>query len=106
MARPWSARPTSSNARDWASAPTSDPVASSVRLTSSMRRLPYMSPSRPTTGLATAPASRVTVATHEVALAEEPSRSGSTGSRGSTSVWVSDTAKPPSANTAMATPGR
>ncbi len=63
-AQPCSARPTIIGTSEELSAPTTDPATSSPRQISSIRRLPNMSPSRPVTGVATAPASRVAVSTH------------------------------------------
>src|SRR5690606_35957695 len=62
---PWRARPTSIGARDDDSAHRNDPTMSGIVHTNSIRRAPYMSPRRPVTGVATAPASRVTVTTQD-----------------------------------------
>ena len=58
---------------------TTEPTTSSARLTSSIRRLPYMSPSRPTTGVATAPASSVAVIAQVASDAEACSSVGQFG---------------------------
>jgi hypothetical protein len=69
-ARPCSVRATIMTASEWLSAPTADPATSIARLASSIRRLPNMSPSRPTTGVAMALASSVAVIAQVVFAAE------------------------------------
>ena len=55
---PWMTRPTIIGPRELASADTKVPTASSTRVTSSSRSLPYMSPSRPRIEVATEADSR------------------------------------------------
>ena len=76
------------------SAQSTEPATSAVRLSSSIRRLPTMSPSRPAIGIATAAASRVAVIAQEASAAELSRRCGSTGTSGMIIVWVSATTMP------------
>ena len=55
IAKPWSVRPTIIDERSLVDALIRAPTTITARLTSSMRRLPYRSPSRPMIGVATAP---------------------------------------------------
>ncbi len=103
---PWNVRPTIIGTSVSLSAPITDPAISSTRLSSSIRRLPYMSPSRPTTGLATAPASRVAVIAQVASDGEEFSSLGSSGTIGMISVCISETVIPPSARTQTTAPER
>ncbi len=83
-----------------ARAHTIEPVTSSTMLVSSMRRLPNMSPRRPTTGVATAAASRVAVTAHAVFDAEAFRYFGNSGMIGMTRVCISETTIPAKASTA------
>jgi len=74
--------------------------------TSSMRRLPYMSPSRPATGVATAADSRVAVITQDAFEAVVFSRLGSVPISGTTRVCMSAATMPARASTATMPPGR
>ncbi len=105
-ARPCSARPVTIGSSVSLSAATVDPATSSTRLISSIRRLPYMSPSRPTTGVATAPASSVAVIAQVASALEVPSSEGSFGISGMTRVCISETTMPPRASTTTTTFGR
>lgn len=72
-----------------------------------MRRLPYMSPSRPAMGVMTAAASSVEVTTQAVSSRLASSSSGSSGSFdwiGTTSVNMNDDARPAIASTATIAP--
>lgn len=104
--RPCNARPTIIGARDSLSAAVTDPATSITTLTSSIRRLPYMSPSRPIIGVATAAASRVAVTAQAVSDAGAFRRLGSSGTIGMTRVCISETTIPPKASTATTTFGR
>ena len=59
-----------------------------------IRRLPYMSASRATTGVATAEVSRVAVINHDALSAEIPNSSAKLGSRATTRVCCSETVVP------------
>ncbi|GAA3156861.1 hypothetical protein GCM10020001_096100 [Nonomuraea salmonea] len=76
-----------------------EPATSMDMLISSTRRLPYMSPSRPITGVAAALASSVAVTAQAASAADAPSSVGSSGTSGITSVCISDTAIPLKAST-------
>ena len=82
-------------------ADTTHPINSVNRLTSTIRRLPYMSPSRPSTGLATAPVRNAAVATHDTLLTDVCSSSGRTGRSGNETVCVIETSAPQYPSTAM-----
>ena len=58
---PWITRPAISSAIEWERAQTSDPRAKMIRVMTSIRSLPNMSPSRPMIGVATEAASRKAV---------------------------------------------
>jgi hypothetical protein len=99
IAQPWRARPATIGARELLSALTTEPPTSRPRLSSRMRRLPYMSPSRPSTGVLTAPASSVAVIAQEVLPALACSRAGNSGISGTMRVCMSATTMPASAST-------
>jgi hypothetical protein len=105
-ASPCIARPITIGVSALLSAQTTEPATSTARLTSSILRLPYMSPSRPTTGVATAPASSVAVIAQAVSDAGALSSSGSFGTSGMTSVCMSETTTPANASTGTTTPVR
>lgn len=63
MAKPCSARPINMGTKADSAPQISDPTTRNDSAISSIRRLPTISPSRPNTGVATAPASSVTVIT-------------------------------------------
>lgn len=98
-AMPCRTRPTTMGPRLSLSAPTTEPTTSSARLIRSIRRLPYMSPRRPTVGVATEAASSVAVIAHAVSAAEAFSSRGSCGIRGMTIVCMSATVMPAKAST-------
>jgi hypothetical protein len=85
-ARPCSARPRMNGTRELLRAQTSEPASRMPRLTNSMRRLPYMSSNRPTTGVATAAASKVAVTAQTVSAASACSSCGRSGTIGIASV--------------------
>lgn len=62
--------------------PSNDPATETAKASSSIRRLPYMSASRDTVGVATAPANRVEVTSHDALLADVSNRRGSSASSG------------------------
>lgn len=106
MPRPWRARPPIIGTTDEDRAQTTEPRTSGTSETSSMRRLPYMSPSRPATGVATAAASRVAVITQEAFDAEVSNSFGSSAISGTTRVWVSAATMPAKARMPTTAPGR
>ncbi len=57
-ATPWIARPAIRTPIEWESAQTNEPTAKKISVTSSIRSLPNMSPSRPMIGVATEAVSR------------------------------------------------
>ena len=67
---------------------------------SSTRRLPYMSPARPSNGVNTAPVSSVTVISQLTSVAGLPVSPGSSGNNGTTSVWLIETSTPHDPRTA------
>lgn len=99
-ARPCSARPTIIGTSESLNAATTEPLTSRTMLTSSIRRLPNMSPRRPTTGVATAAASRVAVTAQAAFDAEASRYFGSSGTIGITRVCISETTIPAKARTA------
>ncbi|GAB3745676.1 hypothetical protein GCM10027598_82660 [Amycolatopsis oliviviridis] len=98
-AKPCSTRPATIGTSVSLRPATTEPAISMPRLSSSIRRFPYMSPSLPTTGVATALASNVAVMTQVASAGEESRSSGSFGISGMTRVCISETTIPPSANT-------
>ena len=83
---PWTARAATSSGRFCANAEATDANANTASTVISMRRRPYMSPIRPTSGVAGAATSVYAVKTQAVAPAEEWKCAWSTGSAGSS--WV------------------
>ena len=73
---PCSARATIRVPTSGASAPSAEPAATSPSATTSIRRLPYMSPRRPSIGAHTAPATRVAVTSHVTVDVEASSSCG------------------------------
>jgi hypothetical protein len=67
---------------------------------SSTRRLPYMSPARPSRGVKTAPVSSVTVISQLTSEAGLLVILGSSGRSGTTMVWLIDTSTPQKASAA------
>ena len=107
-AQPCSIRPASKRVSDFATALSTDPQTSRARLPSSARRLPYMSPARPATGVLTAADSSVVVRVQPAAEGVVPSRRGSEGITGTGSTLISGTSAEQSASvqTILRAPGR
>ena len=103
---PWRARPTITPPIPGERAAITDPTMSRPSSTSTMRRLPYMSPRRPAIGVKTAAASRVAVTTHAVSSRLAFSSSGSFDWIGTTRVNMNDDARPAIARTATIAPCR
>ena len=80
----------------------SEPTVRKPAHTMSISRLPYMSPSRPAIGTATAATSNVEVSSHSVLVVELPRLCAIWGSTGISSDPVRDTIKPAVATTASA----
>lgn len=106
MPRPWRPRPAIIGITEEDRAQTTEPRTSGTRETSSIRRLPYMSPSRPATGVETAAARRVAVMTQEALDAEVSKRVGSCAISGTTSVCVRAATMPAKARIPTMPPGR
>src|SRR6266566_3195478 len=104
--RPWIVRATIINGRVVTPAASNDPAARPVRVTTSTRFLPYMSPSRPAIGVTTDAASRYAVKIHATPEVEVWRSCWSTGRAGTTSDWSSAYAAPPSARTPRIRGGR
>ncbi len=100
IAAPWNARPTISTGRFELSAQNRDPITIALSATSNTRRFPYMSPARPSNGVNTAPASKVTVNSQLTSAAGLPVSPGSNGNNGTTSVWLIETSTPQDPRTA------
>ena len=105
-AAPCSTRATISSSTPGASAPSAEPTVISPSATSSIRRLPYMSPSRPSSGAQTAPATRVAVTSQATVAVEVDSSCGNCGSSGTTSVCIRETVTPHEASTPITNAGR
>ena len=88
---PWIARPTISQAMSLDTAVISEPTVSAAIATSSIRRLPYMSPSRPMIGTDTAATRRVEVSSQLTLPAEVFSCAGRIDSTGIRTDWASET---------------
>ncbi len=104
--RPCRARPATIGTSASLSPQTTEPLIRSIRLSSSMRRLPNMSPSRPTTGVATAEARSVAVTAQAASEADASRSFGSSGMIGMTRVCMSATTIPARASTATTAFGR
>ncbi len=92
-AAPWSTRPAMSGGSVPATALSTDPTTSRPRATSETARLPYMSPSRDSSGMDTAPDSSPAVSAHEAVVEESPHCRSRPGSSGTTTViWREPTA--------------
>ena len=85
-AAPCNVRPVIIISTPGATAHKTEPTVIMPRATSNMRRLPYMSPSRPSTGAQTAPATSVAVTSHETVVGDASSKRGNRGSSGTTIV--------------------
>ena len=86
---PWIARPRMSTPIDPPMADTSEPSANTPSTASSTFSLPYMSPSRPSSGVETLDVSRKAVSSHVAASAEAPTSCWIAGSAGMIIVWAS-----------------
>ena len=91
--------------RELVIAAINDPTVSVAAQTISIGLGPYMSPSRPNTGVVTAAVSSVTVIAHDALAGLVCSSVGSSGISGIISVCISDTLIPAAASTAIRTPG-
>ncbi len=103
-AMPCIARPETTGSRLLVIAHSSEPAISSTWLASSRRFLPYMSPSRPAIGGATAEPSRVAVTVHAVFDADECNSLGRSGISGIMSVYIREATVPVQASVAMIGP--
>ena len=105
---PWIARPTISSAMLLVMQVMREPTTSAARATRIIRRLPNMSPSRPKSGTATAPTSRVAVSSHSTLPTVVSRVVGNVASTGISSAWVSETiraAKPTTRSSSRARAG-
>ena len=75
----------------------SEPARKVASATTSIRFLPYRSPSRPRTGTAIAPVSSVAVSSHSADVAEVCRSTASRGSTGTSSDRDNDTMRPAAA---------
>jgi len=99
-AAPWNARPTISTVRFALIAQSNEPMTIEDSAISSTRRLPYMSPARPSSGVNTAPVSSVTVISQLTSDAGLWVIPGSSGRSGTTMVWLIETSTPQNASAA------
>lgn len=88
-ATPCTARPASSGPMEVAVAHSTEPATNAPMATSSIRRGPSRSPSRPRSGLAIAPVTSVAVTSQLASAPETPSCSRIWGSTGTTMAWGS-----------------
>ncbi len=86
------------------SAATTEPSIITISSTSTMRRLPYMSPRRPAMGVMTAAASSVEVTTQAVSSREAFSSCGNCDWMGTTRVNMNDEHRPARARIATTRP--
>ena len=105
MAAPWRARPAISTPMWELTAHSTEPTTRTPSEATSTRRLPYMSPTRPSTGVNTAPVSRVTVTSQLAAAGVAPVSCGMCGSSGTTMVRMIATTTPQKARTPTAKRG-
>ncbi len=98
---PWNTRPTTMGMSVSESAATTQPTAMMMSRASMMRRLPYMSPSRPLIGVEIAAASSVAVSTHDESARLVLSSSGSSGMIGVTTVCMNAAMSPVAARVAI-----
>ncbi len=84
---PCNTRATISQGNEVAMAAMTEPATRNARAPRIMRRLPYMSPKRESSGVDTAPTSRLTVSVQLTAVKEVFSSRCSTGSNGTTAVF-------------------
>ncbi len=85
-------------------AATSDPMVITRMHTSIISRLPWLSASRATTGVATAEVTRVAVTSQDTSSVDRPNSCWNPGNRGITMVCWSDTVVPARQSTAMINP--
>ena len=95
---PCRTRPRMRMGRLFASAETTVPAASRLRITSKTRRLPNMSPRRPPIGAATADASRYAVSTQLISPEDALRSLAIAGRAGATSDWRTAATRPASAS--------
>ncbi len=105
IAAPCRARPVISTPMWELIAHRTEPTTSTPSEATSTRRLPYMSPTRPRTGVKTAPVRRVTVTSQLAAVGVAPVSSGMCGSSGTTIVCMTATTTPQKASTPTAKRG-
>ncbi|CAM5709823.1 hypothetical protein SCANM63S_07143 [Streptomyces canarius] len=105
-AAPWRARAAMSTPMSEESAHITEPTVIRASAAVSTRRLPYMSPARPRTGVRTAPESRVAVTVQETAAADAPVSRGRSGRSGTTTVCMTAMRMPPDASTGMVSRSR
>src|SRR5690606_19680626 len=103
-AEPWRVRKSTTRGSALETTQMSEPMIISARLITIICRLPYMSPSRPLTGVNTADDSSVEVITQDASSAEDDSSRGSSGMMGTTRVNIIDTTMPLKASAAVTTP--
>ncbi len=94
-AAPWRARAAMRMPIWEVSAQITEPIARSANDSRRTRRLPYMSPARPRTGVRTAPERREAVTIQDTAAGEECVRRGRSGRRGITTVCMTAMRMPP-----------
>ena len=99
-------RPITMGASDVASAQVIEPITSGTEQKSSIRRLPSRSPSRPVTGVATAPTNSVMVTTHDAFDAVVSRMRGRSPMSGTTKVCMSAATMPATASTVTMPPER
>ena len=97
---PWATRPASITDRHGASAHTSVPAPSVATTIRSIRSLPCMSPRRPSVGVSSAVASRLTVSIHVPLDGAQPSAWSMRGRAGTTAAWATANTAPTRARTA------
>ncbi|SCD94222.1 hypothetical protein GA0115252_12504 [Streptomyces sp. DfronAA-171] len=105
IARPWRVRPASIGTSESVSAHTTEPTIIAPSETKSIRRFPYRSPSRPSTGVDTAPARSVEVMIHVAFAGEVSRRSGRSLMTGTSRVCMTATAIPAKASATTVTEG-
>ena len=103
--KPCSARPMTTGTHALVDAAIREPTVIRIAQAISRRLGPYMSPSLPTTGVATAATSSVAVITHDALDALVLSSFGSSGISGITNVCINDMQVPVVASTATTTAG-
>jgi hypothetical protein len=104
-ASPCRPRPTTKGISELVVAAISDPAVSTTAHTMRTGLGPYMSPSRPNTGVATAAVNNVAVMAHDALDGLAFSSFGSSGINGMMSVCIKDTLMPAADSTATRIPG-